>query len=284
MIDSSDFTPKSNNAWSLGSYNEIALYFLPVSAHLVRLCEISSDDHVLDVACGTGNTAITAAITKGANVTGIDYTPQMLTEAKVEAKLAGAEDIEWNEGDVEDLPFGEDSFDVVLSSFGHMFAPHPEAAIKEMLRVTKSDGRIAFATWPPEHANGKLFDVMAKHIRISSATIANTESANTLPPSSCSSSPMQWGTPEVIQKRLGVDSNVKNIHFERGVINKPLLSPNHYWKMASTKGGSLIQAIQTIKDPQKVEDLKKDILQTIAPYIHDNLLRLDYLVTVAIKA
>jgi hypothetical protein len=95
---------------------------------------------------------------------------------------------------------------------------------------------------------------------------------------------MQWGTPEVVHKRLGVGSNVKNIHFERGVINKPVLSPNHYWKMASTKGGTLIQAIKTIKNPQKVEDLKRDILQAIAPYIQDNVLRLDYLVTVATKA
>jgi SAM-dependent methyltransferase len=280
MIDSSDFTPKSNNAWSLGSYNEIALFFLPVSALLVRLCDISSRDHILDVACGTGKTAITAARRTGAKVTGIDFTPQMLTQAKIESELAGTEDIEWKEGDVEDLPFGDDSFDDVLPSFGHMFAPHPEVAIKEMLRVTKSGGRIAFATWPPEHANGKLFDVMTKHVHISYASPGNTASANTIPPPS---SPMQWGTPEFIHKRLGVDRNVKNIHFERGAINKPVLSPNHYWKMASTNGGTLIQVIQTIKDPQKVENLKKDILQAIAPYIHDNVLRLDYLVTFSTK-
>ncbi len=247
----------------------------------MRLCDISSEDHILDVACGTGNTAITAARRTGAKVTGIDFTPNMLTQAKMEADLAGTEDIEWKESDVEDLPFEDESFDAVLSSFGHMFAPHPEVAIKEMLPVTKSCGRIAFATWPPEHANGELFDVMAKHIPISSATIANTASANSPPPPY---STMQWGTPEVVQKRLGVDSNVKNIHFERGAINKPVLSPNHYWKMASTKGDTLIQAIQTIKDPQKAEDLKKDILQAIAPYIHDNMLRLDYLVTVNTKA
>ncbi len=281
MIDSIDCPPNSNNAWSLGSYNEIALFFLPVSAHLVRLCDISSESNILDVACGTGNTAITASRRTGARVIGINFTPQMLTQAKVEADLAGTEDIEWKEGDVEDLPFEDASFDVVLSSFGHMFAPHPEVAIKEMLRMTKSGGLIAFATWPPEHANWKLFDVMAIHVPISSAFIANTASANTRPPPS---SPMQWGIPEVIHNRLGVDSKVKNIHFERGTIHKPILSPNHYWKMASTKGGTLIQAIQAIKDPQKVEDLKKDILQAIAPYIHDNELRLDYLVTLDIKA
>ncbi len=237
---------KSNNAWSLGSYSEVALFFLPVSAHLVRLCDISSGDHILDVACGTGNTAITAARTKGAKVTGIDFTPEMLTQAKMEADLAGTEDIEWKEGDVEDLPFEDESFDVVLSSFGHMFAPNPEVAIKEMLRVTKSGGRIAFATWPPEHANGRMFDAMAKHI----PNLSSSSNSPIPPPS-----PMQWGSPDVVKKRLG--GKVIGIHFERGAIKKPVLSPNHYWQTASTKGGTLIQAIQELKDPQKVEDLKR---------------------------
>ena len=124
--------PEQKNAWSLGSYNEIALFFLPVSAHLVKLCNVSSDDRVLDVACGTGNTTITAR-RKGAKVTGIDFTPQMLTQAKAEATLAETDGIKWVEGDAEDLPFEDDSFDVVLSSFGHMFAPHPKVAIREML-------------------------------------------------------------------------------------------------------------------------------------------------------
>ena len=88
--------PKSKTVWSLGSYNEIALSLLPVSAHLVKLCNISSDNCVLDVACGTGNTTITAR-RKGAKVTGIDIAPQMLTQAKSEASLAEAGDIEWKE-------------------------------------------------------------------------------------------------------------------------------------------------------------------------------------------
>ena len=93
---------------------------------------------------------------------------------------------------------------------------------------------------------------------------------------------MQWGIPEVVKKRLGGD--VVNIHFERGVIKKPGLSPNHYWKASITKGGALIQAIQTIKDPQKIESLRNDILQAIVPYLHENTLGLDYLITVATKA
>ena len=271
MID--DYPPKSDNAWSMGSYSEIAIFFLPVSAHLVKLSNVSNYDNVLDVACGTGNTAITAAKRrKGAKVTGIDFPTPMLTQAKAEAALAEAEDIEWIEGDAEDLPFEDNSFDVVLSSFGHMFAPRPDVATREMLRVTKPGGRIAFATWPPEHANGRMFDAMAKHIPKFSSS-----SNNPYPPAS----PMQWGNPDVVKKRLC--GKVSGIHFERGAIKKPVLSPNHYWQTASTKGGALIQAIQILKDPQKVESLKKDILEAVSPYMHDNVLRLDYLVTVATK-
>jgi SAM-dependent methyltransferase len=267
--------PKPNNPWSLGSYSEIALFLLPVSAHLVRLCNVSPDDRVLDVACGTGNTAITARI-KGARVTGMDFTPGMLTQAKAEASLAEYGDVEWVEGNAEALPYEDESFDGVLSSFGHMFAQKPDAAIREMLRVAKPCGRIAFATWPPEHANGKMFEVVANHLRSVS------------PGGIMSPSPAQWGNPEVVKKRLCAgeagDSNIRDIHFERGAIEKPVLSPNHYWQTSSTKGGTLIHAIRMLKDHQKVEALKRDVLQVVLPYIHDNVLRLDYLITVATKA
>ena len=96
-------------------------------------------DNVLDIACGTGNTTITAKRLANAKVIGVDFTPEILAQAKEEASLAEVEDIEWKEGNVEDLPFEDESFDVVLSSFGHMFSPHPEVAINEMLRVTKRE-------------------------------------------------------------------------------------------------------------------------------------------------
>jgi ubiquinone/menaquinone biosynthesis C-methylase UbiE len=180
MTDSSSCPPKSKNAWSLGSYGDLAMFILPVSAHLVRLCNVSPNDKVLDVACGTGNTAITARRNGGAKVTGIDFTPELLSQAKTEATLAEADDIEWKEGNAENLPFGDESFDVVVSSFGHMFAQNPEKAIKEMLRVLKRGGRVAFATWPAELVNGKLSEVMARHL-------PSPPNNNRPPPS-----PMQW--------------------------------------------------------------------------------------------
>ena len=82
MMSDDSSTTKSKNVWSLGSYNEIAIFALPVSAHLVRLCDISSNDHVLDVSCGTGNTSITASLMTGAKVGGVDFTPEHLGPCK----------------------------------------------------------------------------------------------------------------------------------------------------------------------------------------------------------
>jgi hypothetical protein len=96
---------------------------------------------------------------------------------------------------------------------------------------------------------------------------------------------MQWGNPDFIQRILYENSNgtVKDIHFERGFVKIPVLSPNHYWKMMSTRSGPVIQAIQIIKEPSKIEDLKKDVVKAIAPYHKDNELKLDYLIIRAKK-
>jgi hypothetical protein len=107
-----------------------------------------------------------------------------------------------------------------------------------------------------------MFGAMAKHIHPSTthpSTLSPFSSHNNRP----SPSPMKWGNPEIVKKRLG--SDFINIHFERGVIKKPVLSPNNYWKTSSTRGSALVQAIQTIKDTQKIEPLRNDILQAIVP-------------------
>ncbi len=236
-----------------------------MSAHLVRAAKVRSGDYVLDLACGPGNTAIIAC-KKGAKVVGIDITPELLVHAEEEASLADAKGIEWKEGDAESLPFEDHSFNVVLSSVGHMFALHPEAVAMELLRVVKPGGCIAFATWPPEHAVGRIFLAVAEYL-------PQTPDA---PPSS-----VLWGIPEVIKKRLG--SKIERIHFEREALGVPLLSANHYWLHMSTHYGPIIRALQS-QDTRKAENLRKDFITAIEPFIYENILRLDYLLTVAIRA
>ena len=260
---------RSKTTWALGSYGDIATSELPpLSAHLIRAANIQRYDKVLDVACGTGVTTITAARKVDITVTGLDITPQLLIKADEEAKFAGIKNITWKEGDAENLSFPDNSFDLVLSSFGHMFAPRPEAVSQELVRVTKVGGRIAFATWPAELVVGKMFKVMAKYAPSS--------------PNDAFPSPIQWGIPEIIEKRLG--NMVKNIHFERGVLNIPLLSPNHYWQTLSTKFGPIMDVIQTIStESKRIDSLRKDFIDSIIPFIHENVLKLDYLITVATK-
>ena len=122
---------------------------------MVKWANVRAGQHILDVACGTGVVAITAARI-GAHVCGVDLTPELLERARENARLANVE-IDFREGDAEALPFGDAEFDLVLSQFGHMFAPRPNVAIAEMLRVLKPGGTIAFATWPPELLIGNSF-------------------------------------------------------------------------------------------------------------------------------
>lgn len=251
--------------WAMGSYGEIAPELLPASAHLVRAANVHLRDSVLDVACGTGITSITTR-KQNAKVTGLDLTPELLAKAKQEASVASVGDIEWKEGDVEELPFDDNSFDVVLSSFGHMFAPRPDICTSELVRVTKSGGRIAFATWPPELAVGYEFMVISKYM---------PQSPNSPP------SPLLWGSPDIIIERFG--DKIKEIHFERGHIEISTISLNHYWQYMSTKFGPLIGAIQTIGDKEIINSLKNEFINSLSRYYSDNVLRLDYLVTVATK-
>ena len=156
------------------------------AARLVKHARISPGSIVVDVACGTGVVAITAA-RRGAQVTGLDLTPELLEAARANAATAGV-NISWHEGDVEDLPFESSTFDAVVSQFGHMFAPRPAVAIGEMLRVLKPGGTLAFSTWPPELCTGRMFGLVAKYMPPMPSDIAP---------------PVAWGEVNVIRERLG---------------------------------------------------------------------------------
>ena len=117
---------------------------------------------MLDVACGCGNATIPAAKT-GAKVTGLDLTPELLEAAKANAAEAGVE-IEWIEGDAEQLPFDDASFDAVISVFGCMFAPDQKTTASEIARVLKPGGRIGICAWTPEGNVGRMFITTASHM------------------------------------------------------------------------------------------------------------------------
>lgn len=253
--------------WSLGDWRSRGQFVPPVSARLTRLVNLQTSDSVLDVACGYGNTAITARMA-GAEVTGIDITPKLLALAKEEEKTAGINGIVWKEGDVEDLPFEDEAFDIVLSTFGHIFAPNQELAGKEMVRVLKKGGRLGFTSWPPELSVGKLSEIVSKY--------------NPFLP--CEAfSPYNWGMPDKVKPLL---PGIREIFFERSTIDVPVLSPNHYWQDTITKAGFMIKVIEALRkqnDKKKIELFKKEYVKTLEQYISENVLRLGYLIVVAKK-
>src|SRR2546425_12051174 len=127
------------------TFAPLAMTTTPSAAKLVHFAGVRPNQRVLDVGCGTGVVAITAR-RPGGIVTGFDLTPELLAVAKENAAIAELDHITWKEREVENLPFRDAEFDVVLSQFAHIFAPRPEVAVEEMLRVLNPGGRIAFNT------------------------------------------------------------------------------------------------------------------------------------------
>ena len=160
ITTTSDYTElrdKQQKVWSSGDYNKIAALTVPVSEHLVEHVGVAPGSHVLDVATGTGHVALAAA-RRSAVTTGIDYVPELLEIAR---RRAAAEDldIDFAEADAENLPYGDESFDFVLSAIGVMFSADHAQAARELVRVTRPGGRIALASWTPEgFVGGMLAD------------------------------------------------------------------------------------------------------------------------------
>jgi SAM-dependent methyltransferase len=233
---------------------------------LVRFAGITKGSSVLDVGCGSGVVALTSA-RLGAKVTGLDLTPELVARAKENAALMKLE-ASWHEGDAEALPFADAKFDFVVSQFGHMFAPRPEVATKEMLRVLKPGGTIAFATWPSELFTGRSFAVMGKYAP---------------PPPPGVSPPVQWGDPNIVRERLG--DAVEGVTFTRDTLFFQCLSVQHYRVFMEKNFGPAAKLLQMLEasDPPKAASLRRDMEELAEPYFENNMIRQDYLLTRAVK-
>ena len=241
--------------------------YTPAAAKLVGHAGVEAGQRVLDAACGTGVVAVTAA-RLGAKVSALDLTPELLERARENAQVAGVK-VDWYEGDVEKLPFKDAEFDVVLSQFGHMFAPRPEVAVGEMLRVLKRGGTIAFSAWPPELMVGRSFAITGRYM---------PKPAVKIPP------PPLWGDPHVVRERLG--TQVKDIVFDRGRMLVPALSPQHYRENVERLAGPVRKLVESLSqsDPAKLAELRREMDELTAEYLADNQVRQDYLMTRAVKS
>ena len=150
---------KHATMWASGDYpGMVETFLLPLGPRLVEAAGIGPGMKVLDVAAGTGNASLPAAAT-GAEVVASDLTPELLDAGRARAEAAGLE-LEWQEADAEDLPFADESFDVVMSSIGAMFAPNHQAVADELVRVCRRGGTIAMINWTPEGMIGAFFRTM----------------------------------------------------------------------------------------------------------------------------
>ena len=256
------FKAAQREAWGL--FSPLVAFTTPAAASLVEFAGIRDGEAVLDVACGTGVVAITAA-RRGARVRGLDLSPALLEDARRNAAVINAE-IEFLEGDAEELPYADASFDVVLSQFGHMFAPRPEIALAEMLRVLKPGGRIAFSTWPPELMIGRMFALTAAY----------------LPPPAGAAPPPAWGDPNIVRQRLG--EAVHDLRFQRDEMSIPSLSPQHYRANMELTAGPVVKLVQSLADhPEKLAQFRAELEDLISQFFAHNRVRQSYLMTRAVK-
>ena len=176
---------RQREMWAAGDYAAVATPLLITSELLCEAVDLRAGTRVLDVATGSGNTALAAA-RRRCETTGIDYVPALLERARERAAAERLE-LRLQEGDAESLPFPDGAFDYVLSTFGVMFAPDQARAAREILRVSRRGGRVGLASWTPEGFVGQWFQLTARYA----------------PPPPGSRSPLVWGTEAGLRELLG---------------------------------------------------------------------------------
>jgi SAM-dependent methyltransferase len=198
---------KLKATWISGDFEQIAKSYRLGAVEFVSRLALKPGERVLDVACGTGNLAIPAA-RNGARVTGVDIAPNLLDQGRERAKAEGLA-IQFDEGDAEELPYEDGSFDTVITMFGAMFAPRPELTAAELVRVCRPGGRIAMANWTPTGFIGQMFKSVGKHV----------------PPPAGIPSPLLWGDEGTIRERF--NGSIVNLQLTRYLMtfNFPFTPP-----------------------------------------------------------
>jgi SAM-dependent methyltransferase len=170
--------------WMAGDYGHFATFMEPGALEFYPRLKVTAFERVLDVACGAGQLSIPAA-RSGAFVTGLDIATNLIEQAKARAAKEGLA-VDFLEGDAEQLPFVDGSFDLVFSLIGAMFAPQPELVASEMIRVCRRGGRIVMGNWTPGGFIGQMFKLNGKHV----------------PPPAGMPAPVLWGDEATVRERL----------------------------------------------------------------------------------
>jgi SAM-dependent methyltransferase len=179
-----EMRPRLRATWAAGNWDKFSDLILPVGAAVVDRLGPEPGTRLLDVGTGSGRNVAIRAAERGATVTGLDITPELLEDARANAEQAGV-DVEWVEGDAADLPFEDRSFDRVASTFGAMFAPEHARAAAELVRVCRPGGLIAMTTWVNDGFAGELFTLTGRFLP---------------PPPEGVEPPPLWGVPEHVEQ------------------------------------------------------------------------------------
>lgn len=243
---------KHRAMWALGDYPAVAAEIIPdLGAILVEASGVKRGDRVLDVAAGTGNAAIPAALA-GAEVVACDLTPELLKSGQVLAAQRGA-DVVWQEADAEALPYADGEFDTVLSCLGVMFAPHHHASANELVRVARPGGTIGLLSWTPEGFIGQMFAAMKPYAP---------------PPAPGAQPPPLWGSEEHVRRLFG--DQVTDVKARRQTVRVDRFArPEEFRDYFKTNYGPTVAIYRGIAaEPDRVAALDRDLSELARRYDH----------------
>lgn len=229
--------------WGLGDYPTLAAEVIPdLGVRLVAACGVGPGDRVLDVAAGSGNAAIPAAMA-GANVVASDLTPALFEAGRRQAAYCGV-DIDWREADAEALPFADGEFDAVLSCVGVMFAPHHQASADELIRVCRPGGKIGLVSWTPDGFIGQMLATMRPYV--------------SAPPPGVQPPPL-WGDPDHVKQLLG--DRVTDVRaIKQTVAVDRFADPEEFRDYFKARYGPMVAAYRGIaEDSERVAALDRDL-------------------------
>lgn len=230
--------------WASGDYpSMVETFLLPLGPRLVEGCGVASGMRVLDVAAGTGNASIPAA-RAGADVTASDLTPELFEAGRRRAEAEGVA-LEWVEADAEHLPFEDESFDVVMSSIGAMFAPHHQDVANELVRVCRPGGTIGLLSWTPEGMIGALFRTMGPFAP---------------PPPPGAQPPPLWGSEEHLDELFGARVNFLTLKREMLEITA-FEHPRDYGEHFKTRYGPTIAALTNARNNEREAEFNEALDQ-----------------------
>jgi SAM-dependent methyltransferase len=245
IMDFDTIKNRQRLVWASGDYTVVGTTLQIVGEQLCEALDLRSYARVLDVAAGAGNASLAAA-RRYCDVIASDYVPELLQRARRCADAAGLH-IELREADAEDLPFPNESFDFVVSTFGVMFAPDQDRAADEMLRVCKHGGKIGLANWTPSGFIGRLFKLVSGYVA---------------PPAGVKS-PALWGTPERLGELFGSGA-ASIVTTPRSFVFR-YRSPHHWLEVFKTYYGPILKAFATL-EPADRSSLERDILALIKEF------------------